>query len=1023
MNVYSLARRALLICAAIVPTLAAAQGSAPPSTLSLIVKDPTALASGDQVIFNKLVSLGHTVVLHASQGITVAATDGSDAVLIAGNVVATEVRATFRGDPRPVMVWRPQLYDDMGMTGVVADVDYGTALDQSQVDIIDNSDTIGSGLPLGPILTTTRLHNYTWGMPGGDARVVATLLGDAARATIFTYAQGDRLADGSPAAGKRIGFFLRNNTANWWSPAGEQLFEQSLEWMLTVQASLPTVLAPPVNQSVVDGSTVTFSVVAGGHPFPTYQWQRNGVDIPGETNADLTFVATPANAGSYRVVLTNSEGVVKSDPGVLNLIQPRVISFVVNDATALVSGDQAIVAALEAVGHTVVVHSAAGLTLGATAGSDAVLVGGTVVPNDIGVLFRNDTRPVMLWQPRLFDDMGMTGIVTGSDYGSAAGQSQLELLDNPTVIGDGFTPGPVLATTRLQNFAWGVPGSTAHVVATLVGNSTAAAIFGYDEGTILIDGTFAMGRRLGFFLRYNTAAVWAPSGKRLFEQSVLWLFGDGPPDPFAPVILAQPGDAVVNEDSVATFSVSADGYPGPTYQWQYNGFDLPGETDAVLSFTATLADAGDYRVVVTNSEGSVASDIAMLNVLNVNDPPVFMSGPVTTATQNAPYLYSIMAGDPDEPFGDTLTIATIDAPAWLTLQDNGDGTAALAGTPGPLDVGPHNVMLEVRDSFNLTAMQSFVIDVADVNDPPSFSSTPITTANDGAMYAYNVAATDIDPNDTLIFAAVTKPAWLTLVNAGGGTAVLHGIPAQGDIGSHAVTLRVTDAAGASAQQSFTITVIDVNNIPQFISRPITATTEGQTYLYAIVATDSDGDAVRLRSQLLPPWLTLTNNGDGTGELLGTPGGSDLGFHSVELIAEDDTGTLVAAQSFTILVNPATDGPVITLNGNPEVVIRQGESYKDAGATAMDPQDGDLTSIIAVDNPVNSSVLGTYIVAYSVTDTAGNQSQARRTVIVQRQADGGGGSTGWWDLFALLGLGLPAAWRRRRRPGSPAAEHA
>lgn len=64
-------------------------------------------------------------------------------------------------------------------------------------------------------------------------------------------------------------------------------------------------------------------------------------------------------------------------------------------------------------------------------------------------------------------------------------------------------------------------------------------------------------------------------------------------------------------------------------------------------------------------------------------------------------------------------------------------------------------------------------------------------------------------------------------------------------------------------------------------------------------------------------------------------------------------------------------PVITLKGNSvETVDLQG-SYVDAGATALDDEDGDLTNAIIVNNPVNTNTLGEYIVSYNVSDEAGN----------------------------------------------------
>ncbi len=75
-------------------------------------------------------------------------------------------------------------------------------------------------------------------------------------------------------------------------------------------------------------------------------------------------------------------------------------------------------------------------------------------------------------------------------------------------------------------------------------------------------------------------------------------------------------------------------------------------------------------------------------------------------------------------------------------------------------------------------------------------------------------------------------------------------------------------------------------------------------------------------------------------------------------------------------------PVITLIGGSTVYVDKGTSYTDAGATAMDDRDGDISSRIVVSNLVEPNVEGTYRVRYNVSDQAGNPAaEVVRTVIV------------------------------------------
>lgn len=69
------------------------------------------------------------------------------------------------------------------------------------------------------------------------------------------------------------------------------------------------------------GTNVSFNVVVIGSLPLTYQWQRDGENLPGATRPVLTVTnATAANAGSYRVVVANDSGSVTSAPAVLSIV-------------------------------------------------------------------------------------------------------------------------------------------------------------------------------------------------------------------------------------------------------------------------------------------------------------------------------------------------------------------------------------------------------------------------------------------------------------------------------------------------------------------------------------------------------------------------------------------------------------------------------------------------------------------------------------------------------------------------------
>ena len=78
----------------------------------------------------------------------------------------------------------------------------------------------------------------------------------------------------------------------------------------------------------------------------------------------------------------------------------------------------------------------------------------------------------------------------------------------------------------------------------------------------------------------------------------------------------------------------------------------------------------------------------------------------------------------------------------------------------------------------------------------------------------------------------------------------------------------------------------------------------------------------------------------------------------------------------------TTAPVITLLGDSTVNLTVGDTYTDAGVTASDDVDGNISVKVVTINPVDINTAGTYIIAYDVADTAGNKAtEVIRTVIV------------------------------------------
>ena len=94
----------------------------------------------------------------------------------------------------------------------------------------------------------------------------------------------------------------------------------------------PSITAHPQSQSVSTGQSVTFSVQATGTPAPTYQWQKDNVNLPGQTSSMLTLSnVKESDAGRYTVVVSNAAGSLTSGGAVLSTSSPLGPQSVVVD--------------------------------------------------------------------------------------------------------------------------------------------------------------------------------------------------------------------------------------------------------------------------------------------------------------------------------------------------------------------------------------------------------------------------------------------------------------------------------------------------------------------------------------------------------------------------------------------------------------------------------------------------------------------------------------------------------------------
>jgi parallel beta-helix repeat protein len=370
------------------------------------------------------------------------------------------------------------------------------------------------------------------------------------------------------------------------------------------------------------------------------------------------------------------------------------------------------------------------------------------------------------------------------------------------------------------------------------------------------------------------------------------------------------------------------------------------------------------EVMVADMNGGVDSQLFAINVANVNDVPYFISTPSTSAVEGTLYSGQFTAGDQDLGYGDTLTFSLTTAPVGMIVDPV---TGIVYWTPASNQVGNNLVVVKVTDLGGLYDIAMITIAVSNVNQAPTITSSPVTSATQGAQYYYQVTASDLDLpyGDTLTYTLTSAPAGMTI---GGATGLISWIPAWNQIGLNWVTVRVTDSAAAFVSQQFAISVANVNDAPTISSTPATAATEGTQYSGTVVAADQDlayGDVLTFSLTTYPTGMTINS---ATGMILWTPAYNQVGNNLV-VVKVTDLGGLYATASMTMTVANVNQAPVIT--STPVTSGTQGaQYYYQATATDQDiPVPGETLAYSLTAAPAGMTIVAaTGLISWTPTAT-------------------------------------------------------
>jgi hypothetical protein len=433
----------------------------------------------------------------------------------------------------------------------------------------------------------------------------------------------------------------------------------------TLTVNVPAFITnQPQSLTVTQGQTATFTVGAGGTPNLTYQWYFNSANaVPGSTNSTLTINgAITNNAGSYIVVVKNNYGSITSAVVTLTVLVPAWIATqpanqaVILGQNALFSvgaGGDAPLSYQWSFNGTNTILDATNSTLALTnvqttdGGNYSVTVannwGSVTSTNALLIVYlptvitnQPDSLAMNVGQTALFS-VGASGSApftyqwyfNGVSLGSGSGAQTATLTvgnlvtnnaGNYTVVVSG--PGGAVTSSAATLTVY-VPPS----ISTQPANQS--AVLGQNASfSVIANGTSPYAYQWFF---YSTNSIFGATNSTLnltnvqttdagsYSVVVTNLGGSVTSSNATltvnvpPSITTQPLSQAVTAGQNASFNVAATGTGPLYYQWNFQGTNLVGATNASLTVAnAQVVQAGSYTVMVTNCAGSVASAASLV---------------------------------------------------------------------------------------------------------------------------------------------------------------------------------------------------------------------------------------------------------------------------------------------------------------------------------------------------------------------------------------------------------------------------
>ena len=305
-----------------------------------------------------------------------------------------------------------------------------------------------------------------------------------------------------------------------------------------------------------------------------------------------------------------------------------------------------------------------------------------------------------------------------------------------------------------------------------------------------------------------------------------------------------------------------------------------------------LEDSGELSVELSGiSTGS--NDDLTLTLKAVTNNPALISG-IKIAYVQGSSAGALLFSPASNKFGSAVITVTLDN----GLPENNLVSRDMLVTVEPVaDTPSATNATTTRDQQT----QSGLVISRNPVDGAEVTHFKITAITNGTLYQNN-GSTPITNNDFITFAQGNAGLKFTPILGGSG---------NGSFKIQAATGTQTNNLGGNVITA--IITID-NKAPVITSVPDTIAEIRLAYLYTVTAIDSNPGDILSFTVLLPPsirpWLTFTNQSNGTGVLSGTPPVGSIGQYAI-YIKVSDQNDAYAEQAYTLRVITPNQKPVLS----------------------------------------------------------------------------------------------------------------